>query len=100
MAKYALIDGIKVAQVIVADNEDALGVMGQLFDVVDVTHLVPQPAQKWTLENGVFYPPMNTAFKALWNGTGFDDPNVIDAEVIEEDTKEIEAPAKGKKAKS
>lgn len=100
MAKYALIDGTKVSQVIVADSEDAIGVMGQLFDVVDVTHLVPQPAAKWSYENGVFYPQMTVEAKKLWNGTSFEDPNVIDAEVIEEEVKEIEAPAKGKKAKS
>jgi len=100
MAKYALIDGTKVAQVVVADSEEAIGVMGQLFDVVDVTWLTPQPAQNWSVENGVFYPPMTAEAKKLWNGAGFDDPNVVDAEVIEEEVKEIEAPAKGKKAKS
>jgi hypothetical protein len=102
MAKYALIDNTKVHHVIVADTEEAIGVMAQLFDIVDVTHLVPQPAQGWSVENGVFYPPMTAEAKKLWNGTGFDDANIIDAEVIDaeviEETPEIEAPAKGKKA--
>lgn len=85
MAKYALIDGTLVNSVVVADSEEGLGVMASLFEVIDVTALVPQPSKDWTYEGGIFYPPKLTdAAKALWDGKTFTDPNIIDAEVVEE----------------
>lgn len=93
MAKYALIDGTNVSQVAVADSEEGLGVLAQLFETVDVTSLVPQPSKGWTYEGGIFYPPkLSDSAKSLWNGAGFTDPNIIDAEVVEEKAA-IEAPA-------
>ena len=85
MAKYALIDATIVDSVVVASSEESLGVLAQIFGVIDVTSVVPQPSKGWTYENGIFYPPKLTeAAKALWNGTSFEDPNIIDAEVVEE----------------
>ena len=85
MAKYALIDGNEINQVIVAENEEGLGVLGELFPAMDISHLTPQPSKGWTLEDGIFYPPrLQPSAKALWNGTTFTDSEVIDAEVVEE----------------
>lgn len=85
MAKYALIDGNEVNQVIVAENEEGLGVLGELFPSIDVTYLTPQPSKGWTYEGGIFYPPkLQPSAKALWDGTTFTNSEIIDAEVIEE----------------
>ena len=98
--KYALIDGTEVNSVVVADSEAGLGVMAQLFEVIDVTASVPQPSKGWTYEGGIFFPPKLTdATKALWDGQTFKDPNIIDAEVVEEEAPAIEAPASSRKKK-
>lgn len=90
MAKYALIDNDKITQVQVADDIDALGVFAQLFEVVDITGLTPEPSRGWTRENGTWCPPgVPDAAKALWNGTGFDEA---------EPAKAVEAPKEEKKA--
>jgi len=99
MAKYALLDGNQVTQVLVADNEDGLGVIGQLFQSIDITYVTPQPSKGWTLEDGVFYPPrLQPSAKALWNGTTFTDSEIIDAEVVEE-APAVEAPTTTRKKK-
>lgn len=54
MAKYALIDGTIVNSVVVANSEEGLGVMAQLFEVIDVTAIVPQPSKDWSYEGGIF----------------------------------------------
>jgi hypothetical protein len=84
MAQYALLDGENVIQVLVADNEASLGVMGQIYETVDVTHTVPQPSRGWKLKAGVWTPPgILPNREHLWNGINFDDDNIIDAEEIE-----------------
>ena len=94
MAKYALIDGTFVNSVVVANSEEGLGVMAQLFEVIDVTAIVPQPSKDWSYEGGIFYPPkLSDAAKAMWDGKTFTDPNIIDAEVVEETLAIEEAPA-------
>lgn len=92
MAKYALVDNEKITQVQVADDIDALGPLGLLFEVVQIDGMNPEPSRGWERVNGVFCPPnVPEAAKALWNGAGFDDANAIEAPAEEE---EEEAPAK------
>jgi hypothetical protein len=99
MAKYALLDGNEITQVLVADNEDGLGVMGQLFETIDITHITPQPSKGWTYEGGVFYPArLQPSAKALWDGTTFTNSEIIDAEVVEE-APAVEAPTTTRKKK-
>ncbi len=77
--KFALIDGTDVNSVAVANSEGDLGVMAQLFEVIDVTSVTPQPSKGWTYEGGIFYPPkLSEAAKAMWDGQTFKDPNIID----------------------
>jgi hypothetical protein len=105
MAQYVLLSGTRVVNAVIANSPDEIGPFALLFEAVDVTNLNPQPSVGWTLESGMWYPPMLTdEAKALWNGTSFDssgsDEEIIDAEIIEK-AKEIEAPTtdpeKGKK---
>lgn len=84
MAKYAFVDNDIITQVMVANSEADLGTLGQLFEVVNIDGLEPEPSRGWTRANGVWFPPtLPEAAKALWNGAGFDDP---------EAAKEVEAP--------
>jgi len=90
MAKYALVDNDKITQVQVADDIDALGPLGLLFEVVQIDGLEPEPSRGWERHNGAWLPPaVPDAAKDLWNGAGFDDP---------EAAKEVEAPKEEKKA--
>lgn len=90
MAKFALVDDNKVTQVQVADDIDALGTLGLLFEVVQIDGLNPEPSRGWERIDGVWFPPsVPEASKALWNGSGFGDANAIEAPVEEE-----EAPSK------
>ena len=92
MAQYALLDGENVIQVLVADDEASLGVMGQIYETVDVTHTTPQPSRGWKLKAGIWTPPgILPTREHLWNGNGFDDDNIIDGEVVEEKSA-LEAP--------
>lgn len=85
MAKYAFIDGDIITQVMVANSEDDLGTLGQLFEVVNIDGLDPEPSRGWSRHNGGWLPPsVPEASKALWNGAGFDDPDA---------PKAVEAPA-------
>jgi hypothetical protein len=80
MAKYALVDNDKITQVQVADSVDSLGALGQVFEVVDVTGLEPEPSRGWERHNGAWLPPsVPEAAKALWNGAGFDEAKVVEA---------------------
>lgn len=86
MAKFALVSEADVVNVVVADSVEQVGVMADLFTVVDVTLNDPQPSVGWTYANNVFYPPkLDDAVRAKWNGATFDTDDVIDAEVVEED---------------
>jgi hypothetical protein len=88
MAKYALLEGNKIASVHVADSIEALGDFNLLFEVVEVTGLDPEPARGWERHEGAWVPPaVPEAAKALWNGTGFDDANAIEAPAEEEPKK-------------
>jgi hypothetical protein len=79
MAYYALLDGNKVVNVLVADSVADLGEAGQLYTAVDVTHQAVRPAAGWTLENEIWYPETIAGVaRSLWNGAGFD--AVIEAE--------------------
>jgi hypothetical protein len=85
MAKYAFVDNDIITQVMVANSEADLGTLGQLFEVVNIDGLDPEPSRDWTRANGVWFPPtLPEAAKPLWNGAGFDDPDA---------PKEVEAPA-------
>jgi len=98
MAKYALIDGNEVNQVIVAANEEGLGVLGDLFPAIEISHLTPQPSKGWTYEGGIFYPPrLQASAKALWDGTNFTNSEIIDAAVVEETLAIEEKPSTRKK---
>jgi len=84
MAKYAFVDNDIITQVMVADSEAGLGALGQLFEVVNIDGLDPEPSRGWSRHNGAWLPPsVPEAAKALWNGAGFDDPDA---------PKEVEAP--------
>lgn len=90
MAKFALVDDNIITQVQVAEDIDSLGPLALLFEVVQVDGLSPEPSRGWTRVDGVWFPPsVPEASKALWNGSGFDDANAIEAPVEEE-----EAPSK------
>lgn len=92
MAKYALVDGDKITQVQVADSIDALGPLGLIFEVVDITGLDPEPSRGWERHDNGWCPPAVTdAAKALWTGAGFEAAE-------EEETKAVEAPKEEKKA--
>ena len=92
MAKYAFVDGDVITQVMVANSVADLGTLGQLFEVVNIDGLEPEPSRGWTRhDNGWLPPSVPEAAKALWNGSGFDDteaPKEVEAPVAEE------APAK------
>jgi hypothetical protein len=92
MAKYAFVDNDIITQVMVADSEAGLGALGQLFEVVNIDGLDPEPSRGWSRhDNGWLPPSVPEAAKALWNGTGFDDS----AAVVEEEAEVVEeAPAK------
>jgi len=93
MAKYAFVDSDIITQVMVAASEDDLGTLGQLFEVVNIDGLDPEPSRGWTRANGVWFPPtIPEAAKALWNGAGFDDPDAPKA--VEAPAEEEEKPAK------
>jgi hypothetical protein len=89
MAKYAFVDGDIITQVMVANSEDDLGTLGQLFEVVNIDGLNPEPSRGWTRANGAWLPPTTPeTAKALWNGAGFDDPDApkeLEAAEEEED---------------
>jgi hypothetical protein len=69
----------------VANSEADLGALGQLFEVVNIDGLDPEPSRGWSRHNGGWLPPsVPEASKALWNGAGFDDPDA---------PKAVEAPA-------
>lgn len=89
MAKFALISGVDVVNVVVSDSEEQLGVVAELFDVVEVTYNAIVPSTGWTYENGTFFPPkLADDVKPKWNGAGFDYDDVVDAEeVTDEDDK-------------
>lgn len=93
MAKYAFVDGDIITQVMVANSEADLGTLGQLFEVVNIDGLEPEPSRGWTRHNGGWLPPsVPEAAKALWNGSGFDDSAAVE-EVVEEEVV-VEEPAK------
>lgn len=93
MAKYAFVDNNIITQVMVADSEAGLGTLGQLFEVVNIDGLEPEPSRGWERHNGAWVPPnVPEAAKALWNGAGFDDPDAVKEE--EEAVVVEEAPAK------
>lgn len=97
MAYFALLDGNKVVNVLVADSVAALGEQGLIHTPVDVTYESIRPSVDWTLEDGVWYPnTLSEAARPLWTASGF--VNAIDAEVIEE-APVIEAPKKKEKSK-
>jgi hypothetical protein len=88
MAKFALVDDNKITQVQIAEDIDALGTLGLLFEVVQLDGMDPEPARGWERHNGVWVPPATPeAAKALWNGTGFDDVEAIEAPAEEEPLK-------------
>jgi hypothetical protein len=91
MAKYAFVDGDLITQVMVAASEDDLGTLGQLFEVVNIDGLDPEPSRGWSRHNGGWLPPsVPEASKALWNGTGFDDPDApkaVEASAEEDEEK-------------
>lgn len=91
MAKYAFVDNDIITQVMVANSEADLGTLGQLFEVVNIDGLDPEPSRDWTRANGVWFPPtLPEAAKPLWNGAGFDDPDA---------PKEVEAPSEEEEEK-
>lgn len=91
MAKYAFVDNDIITQVMVANSEADLGALGQLFEVVNIDGLDPEPSRDWTRANGVWFPPtLPESAKSLWNGAGFDDPDA---------PKEVEAPAEEEEEK-
>ncbi len=91
MAKFALVDDNRITQVMVAEDENSLGTVGLLFEVVNIDGLDPEPARDWERVNGVWTPPgIPEAVKPLWNGAGFDDPNAIEAPEEEADEEEEE----------
>lgn len=97
MAYFALLDGNKVVNVLVADSVAALGEAGLIYTPVDVTQEAIRPSVDWTLENGIWYPnTLSEASRPLWTASGF--VTAIDAEVIEE-TPAVEAPKKKEKSK-
>jgi hypothetical protein len=80
MAKFALVDDNKITQVQVAEDIDALGTLGLLFEAVQIDGMDPEPSRGWERHNGAWVPPTTPeAAKALWNGTGFDDAEAIEA---------------------
>lgn len=80
MAKFALISGVDVVNVVVSDSEEGLGNMTELFDAVEISTNVVTPSRGWTYEGGTFYPPkISDAAKAVWNGSGFDSSLSIEA---------------------
>jgi hypothetical protein len=87
MAKFAFVDGDIITQVMVANSEADLGTLGQLFEVVNIDGLDPEPSRGWSRhDNGWLPPSVPDAAKALWNGAGFDDAAAIEeAEVVEEE---------------
>jgi hypothetical protein len=91
MAKYAFVDNDIITQVMVANSEADLGALGQLFEVVNIDGLDPEPSRDWTRANGVWFPPtLPESAKPLWNGAGFDDPDApkeVEAPVEEEEEK-------------
>lgn len=87
MAKYALVDDGIITQVMVANSENDLGTLGQLFEVVNIDGLNPEPSRGWSRQNGAWLPPTTPeAAKALWNGVGFDDPDAPKAVEAAEET--------------
>lgn len=86
MAKFALVDDNKITQVQVAEDIDALGTLGLLFEVVQIDGMEPEPSRGWERHNGVWVPPaLPEAAKVLWNGSGFDDAEAIEAPAAEEE---------------
>lgn len=87
MPKYAILDNHIITQVMVANSEADLGVLGQLFETVNIDGLEPEPSRGWERHNGVWTPPaLSDSAKALWNGAGFvDSEPVVEAEVVEEE---------------
>lgn len=80
MAKFALISGVDVVNVVVSDTEEGLGNMTELFEVVEVSTNIVTPSRGWTYEGGMFFPPKITdEAKAVWNGSGFDSSLSIEA---------------------
>ena len=93
MAKYAFVDNDIITQVMVANSEADLGALGQLFEVVNIDGLDPEPSRDWTRANGVWFPPtLPESAKPLWNGAGFDDPDA--PKEVEAPSEEEEKPAK------
>ena len=89
MAKYALVDGDRITQVQVAENEDALGPLALLFEVVQIDGLDPEPSRDWERVNGVWCPPgVPEAAKALWDGVGFNGAEAIEAPAEEDEEEE------------
>lgn len=89
MAKYALVDGDRITQVQVAESEDALGPLALLFEVVQIDGLDPEPSRDWERVNGVWCPPgVPEAAKELWDGTGFNGTEAIEAPAEEDEEEE------------
>lgn len=96
MAYFALLDGNKVVNVLVADSVADLGEEALIYAPVDVTYEAIRPSVDWTLENGIWYPnTLSEAIRPLWTASGFE--SAIDAEVV--DTPAVEAPKKKEKSK-
>ena len=93
MRKYAIMDGFNVMSFTESTEED-FKIEGHV--IIDVTDIEPQPSIGWTYWNGTWSPSPIWIHTSQGIEHGFisgiqlhEDPNIIDAEVVE-DTKAIE----------
>lgn len=93
MRKYAIMDGFNVMSVTESEEEN-FTIEGQV--VIDVTDVEPSPHIGWTYWQGTWsespifiHLPHGIEHGFIEGVQLFEDPNIIDAEVVE-DTKAIE----------
>lgn len=85
MKQFALIGARRVVNIVAAEDESTIGPLATMYDVLDITDLVPAPSVGWERRtDGTWVPPMPVHMQDAWANT----------EVVEE----VEQPAPKKKS--